>query len=440
MATSTLDTTRRKPRHGKIFGALIGSAMEVFDWSIYTTFAAFFALAFFGPGGGDTQAFINSLIVFAVGFIARPVGSLLFGWVSDTRGRRISLLFTSGTALVGTALIALSPTHETLGVGAAIILIVARVVQGLAHGGEQPAAGAYIAERSTPFNRGAMSSLIYVSITFGGLLATLLGAFLTGTASEDAMYSWVWRIPFLVGGIGSLLALWFVWHLEETEVYEESAEKTAKVSLVREMARSWRPALQIILLTLGITVAFQNWAAMSGFHIRILGANPNHTLWTAVACNALTIVALPLWGLLSDRIGRKPVLIIGFVGVALTTYPLMQFLDGSWAHMLLAMGLSMVLLAAPLSILPALMAELVPTSIRTIGVGFSYALATAIFGGTVPALQAWIGDTWSPQHFGVYVTITVVVSLIAAFRIPETRGKDLAAENTTAEAHENVGA
>lgn len=181
----------------------------------------------------------------------------------------------------------------------------------------------------------------------------------------------------------------------------------------------------IIGLTLGITIAFQNWAAMAGLHIQILNAQPSEVMWAATAANVLAIIALPLWGRLSDRIGRKPVLFIGFAGLILTTYPLMQFLDGSWQHMIIAMGWSMILLAAPLSILPALMAELVPTSIRTIGVGFSYALATAIFGGTVPALQAWIGDTWTPQHFGIYVTATVIVSLIVTLFVPETKGSVL---------------
>lgn len=429
MADTASDVSKRK-----IAGALIGSAVEVFDWSIYTTFAAFFSVAFFGASDGDTRAFINSLIVFAVGFIARPVGSLIFGAISDKRGRRVSLMLTSATAFIGTLLIAFAPTHEQIGVGAAIILVTARIIQGLAHGGEQPAAGAYVAERSTQQNRGAMSSLIYVSILIGGLLATLLGAFLTSSFDEEALHSWVWRVPFIVAGICSLIAVYCVSRLEETEVFED-ATSTSQVrpNLGREMIKAWRPSLMIIGLTLGITIAFQNWAAMAGFHIKILNSQPSQVMWAAAGANVLAIFALPLWGALSDRIGRKPVLIIGFAGLILTTYPLMQFLDGSWQHMIIAMGWSMVMLAAPLSILPALMAELVPTSIRTIGVGFSYALATAIFGGTVPALQAWIGDRWTPQHFGIYVTFTVIISLIVALRVPETKGIDLA-EYETADA------
>lgn len=431
MSQQVIDKVDAAPSNKKVGGALIGSAMEVFDWSVYSTFAAFFAVSFFGSGGSDNQAFINSLIVFAVGFIARPIGSLLFGYISDKRGRRVSLFLTSLTALIGTTLLAAAPTHAQVGVGAAIVLVVARVIQGIAHGGEQPAAGAYVAERSTKDNRGALSSLIYVSIMVGGLIATLLGAVLTSSVGKEGLVDWAWRVPFIVGGLGSLAALYSVWRLNETEVFEEATQDAVRPNVWKEMARSWRPSLQIIGLTLGITIAFQNWAAISGFHISVLKANPTHTMWTAVAANLLAIIALPLWGKLSDRIGRKPVLYIGFVGIALSTYVFMRYLDGSWQHMLVAMGVSLILLSGPLAILPALMAELVPTSIRTIGVGFSYALATAIFGGTVPALQAWIGDRWSPQAFGVYVTLTVIVSLLVTLTIPETRGKDIAAEATT---------
>ncbi|WP_434175364.1 MFS transporter [Brachybacterium conglomeratum] len=429
----TPSTHARPVRRGSFAKTLVGSGVEMFDWTIYSTFASFFATSFFGA---DLQlAYLNSLIVFAVGFIARPLGSLLFGRISDTRGRRASLLGTSLFALVGTLMIALSPTHGMIGVGAVIVLITARVIQGLAHGGEQPAAGAYVSEQAAPERRGAASSLIYVAFMAGTLLGTLIGAGLSSVVGEQALTEWAWRIPFVVAGVLSLVALVLVHQVSETEVFTAAREEMReRPRILREMVRAWRPTLQIILVTFGVTIAIQNWAAMSGYHIAVFGSSATQTLWTAVFANAVAIPLLPLWGRLSDRIGRRPVMIIGLGGVALTCYPFMEFLDGSWQHMALTMTISQALLMGPLAILPALMAELVPTSIRTIGVGFGYALATAVFGGTVPALQAWIGGTWGPQYFALYVTAAAVVSIVVLLAtVPETRAKDLHAEATTAD-------
>lgn len=436
MSTSTAPrpaTSTAPARRGSFAKTLVGSGVEMFDWTIYSTFASFFATSFFGA---DLQlAYLNSLIVFAVGFIARPIGSLLFGRISDTRGRRLSLLGTSLFALIGTLMIALSPTHEMIGVGAVAVLIAARVIQGLAHGGEQPAAGAYVSEQADPRRRGAASSLIYVSFVGGTLLGTLIGAGLSSVFGEQALTDWAWRVPFVVAGVLSVVALVLVHQVPETEVFTAArAAQRERPQVLREMVRAWRPTLQIVLVTFGVTIAIQNWAAMSGYHIAVFGSSATQTLWTAVFANAVSLPLLPLWGRLSDRIGRRPVMVIGLGGVALTCYPFMEFLDGSWQHMALTMTVSQALLMGPLAILPALMAELVPTSVRTIGVGFGYALATAVFGGTVPALQAWIGGTWGPQYFALYVTAAAVVSIVVLLAtVPETRGKDLHATTTAAD-------
>lgn len=423
------DSTVRPRQLRHLYGALAGTTFEVFDWSIYSLFAAFFATSFFASK--DVAAFLGANIVFAVGFIARPVGSLIFGHISDKRGRKVSLFATSATALVGTLMIALSPTQQNIGVGATIVLISARIIQGIAHGGEQPAAGAYLAELSTPRNRGFVSSWVYVAATVGSLLGTLLGAVLSSTLGAQALINGGWRIAFAVGAVGSLYAVYLTTRLPETTVFQDSREETGPAPIVGEMARSWRPALLIVGLTIGTTIAFQNWVAMPGYHIAVFGSNPTSVLWAMLVAQIFVIISLPLWGALSDRIGRKPILYIGFAGTAVSTFPFMATLDGSATRMFIAVAVSLVLLSAPLSILPTLMAELVPTSIRTIGVGFSYAIATAIFGGTVSALQTWIGNTWGPQYFGIYVTISIVISILVIVFMPETRDKDLKAESTT---------
>lgn len=407
----------------------------MFDWTIYSTFASFFATSFFGA---DLQlAYLNSLIVFAVGFIARPLGSLLFGMISDTRGRRISLIGTSLFALIGTLMIAFSPTHGLIGAGSVAVLITARVIQGLAHGGEQPAAGAYISEEADRHHRGAASSLIYVSFVAGTLLGTLIGAGLSSVVGPEALSAWAWRIPFVAAGLLSVLALVLVHRIPETQVFAENADAHERPHVLRDMVRNWRPTLLIVMVTFGVTISIQNWASMSGYHIAVFGSDSTQTLWAAVFANAVSIPLLPLWGRLSDRIGRKPVMIIGLGGIVLTCYPFMAFLDGSWQHMVITMTISQAMLMAPLAILPAVMAELVPTSVRTIGVGFGYALATAVFGGTVPALQAWIGGAWGPAVFGIYVTAAALVSLlVVAFAVPETRAKDLTEVSETPTAAE----
>ncbi|SBN59932.1 Alpha-ketoglutarate transporter, MFS super [Propionibacterium freudenreichii] len=418
------------PSHHRrsLAGAVTGSTLEVFDFTIYNTFAPFFAASLFAAGNATT-AFLQSLIVLAVGFIARPLGSLFFGHLSDTRGRRISLYATSATALTGTLLIAISPGHNLLGIGAAIVLIVARVLQGFAHGGEQPAAGAYVSEVAKPSNRGRWSSVVYMSILGGGVLGSLLGAVLSSWLGVPTLKAWAWRLPFFVGAIGSISALVMIHRMPETRVFTREKEKVraqhSGPGLAAQMWAARRSALQIIGLTLGLTIAFQNWAAIGSYHIAILKANASHVLWIAVAVQLVAIPVVGLWGRISDRIGRKPVVLIGFIGLAVTTYPFMRFLDGSAARMALTMGVSYFFLAAPLSVTPALMAELVPTRIRTLGVGFPYALATAIFGGTVPMLQSWTYTAFSHTAFGIYVTAALVVSIVVTLTIPETLGLDL---------------
>lgn len=418
------------PSHHRrsLVGAVTGSTLEVFDFTIYGTFAPFFAASFFAAGDPRT-AFLQSLIVLAVGFVARPLGSLFFGHLSDTRGRRISLYATSATALTGTLLIALSPGHNLLGIGAAIVLIVARLLQGFAHGGEQPAAGAYVSEVAKPSNRGQWSSVVYMSILGGAVLGSLIGAVLSSWLGVDILREWAWRLPFLVGALGSVSALVAIHRMPETTVFRAEAAKVSAQQqgpgLIAQMWAARRSALQIIGVTIGLTIAFQNWAAIGSYHVGVLHSNASHVLWVAVAVQVLAIPMVGLWGRVSDHIGRKPVMLIGFIGVALTTYPFMRMLDGSPGRMALAMGVSYFFLAAPLSITPALMAELVPTRIRTLGVGFPYALATAVFGGTVPVLQAWIYGSFSHSAFGLYVTLAVLISIAVTLTVPETRGMDL---------------
>lgn len=388
--TTTADAPRPPGGHS-LSGTAAGTALEWFDWSIYGTFAAFFATNFFASK--DTAAFIGTWVVFAVGFLARPVGGFVFGHIADRRGRRTSMMLTSLFAGVGSLLIGIAPSHTVIGVFAAVLLVVGRFTQGLAHGGEQPAAQAYLAEAAPKERRGYWSTLIYAAGTFGANLGILLGALLSMWLGRDGMVSTGWRVAFIVGFLGSMWAVWTRYRMPETQTFKrmEAAQASgaapAKPNLWAEIWKSRAVAMKIIGLTMGLTVSYYLFVVVvSAYSIAVLKADPTATLWTGFVMNFVFILWLPMWGRLSDRIGRKPVMLTGVLGMAVVTLPGLLFIDGSWQRLALVLFVTEFFLAAPCAISPAYMAELVPTRIRTLGVAVPLAVATAVFGGTAPML------------------------------------------------------
>lgn len=409
-----------------IVGTGVGNALEWFDWGIFAIFAPFFATQFFNPAN-PVSAFLSTLIVFAVGFAARPLGGFLFGWLADHRGRKFAMAATVGAAAVGSIAIAVAPTYGNVGVLASLVLLVARLVQGLAHGGELPSAQTYVSEFAPRQSRGLWASLIYVSGTLGNVVGVLVGAILTTVLTKADMQAFGWRIPFLIGGAFGLYALVMRARLHETEQFDEAvARPKARPRVWPEIVRHRRQAFQVIGMTVGMTVAFYTWAIAAPAHaIAALGINPKHALWAGVVANLVFIAVLPLWGALSDRIGRKPVLIIGVAGTAVLSFPLNAYLKDSAVQLLVAMSVALVFIAAASAIVPAVYAELFPTHIRTIGVGIPYSICVALFGGTAPYLQAWLGTSVGPNAFAGYVVVLLLVSAAVVLTLPETRGRDL---------------
>ena len=413
-----------------VVGTGIGNALEWFDWSIYSTFAPFFAASFFFPGD-PLSAFLSALVVFAVGFIARPVGGFLFGRISDRLGRKRSLALTVAAGSLGSLLIGVSPTYGAIGVLASVVLVLARIIQGLAHGGEQPAAQAYLAEAAPAPRRGLWATLIYFSGTIGATSGILLGAILASTLGREAMFAWGWRIPFLIGAVGGLYALYMRLSMKETEQFVEQIalpqeHAAARPGLWRTIWTHRRSAAQVVGMTVGVTVIYYFWVvSASAYSIAVLGANPSQVLIAGVAANVIFLGWLPLWGILSDRIGRKPVMYIGILGSAVALYPLSQLIDGNAVHLFLAITAAGFFIAAPCAISPALMCELFPTRIRTIGVAVPFSIAIAVFGGTTPYLQTWLSTAFGPAAFTGYVIALLLVSALTVSTLPETRGRVL---------------
>lgn len=419
-----------------LLGIGAGNAVEWFDWAIYATFASFISTQLFSKAD-PTSAFLATTAIFAVGFVARPFGATLFGLIGDKVGRKSAMTMAVALSSVGSLIIAVTPTYASIGAGASVILLLARLLQGLAHGGELPSAQTYLAEVAPAPQRGLYATLIYFSGTGGIVLGTLLGAILTVSLTTEQMTDFGWRIPFAVGAVLGLYTLVMRSRLKETEQFQE--QKSAKAasshrgpSMFSQIMDNWRQALQVVGLTVGLTVVYYIWSVSTpAYAISTLKMDPATALWTGVAANLVFMAVLPLWGKLSDRIGRRPVLLIAAVGGAIMQFPMSSLIHGEAWQLFVAMSVMLVFIAASASIVPAVYAELFPTSIRTIGVAVPYAISVAAFGGTAAFLQAgfsaWFGASTGNTAFSIYAIVLLLISAITVIKLPETKGKDLTA-------------
>ncbi|MFE2507773.1 MFS transporter [Streptomyces naganishii] len=423
------ETKTRADRLKTFTGVGLGNALEWFDWNIYAIFAPYLAAQFFSSSD-QLSAVLSTLAVFAVGFAARPFGGFVFGWIADRRGRRFAMSLSVGGAATGSLLIGIAPAYGAVGALASLVLLLARLVQGLAHGGELPAAQTYIAETAPGRRRGLWASLIYVSGTVGIMAGTALGAVMATVLSSSRMEAWGWRVPFVLGGLFGLYALAMRLRMPETEAFEEESGKDVgdqdRPSMWRTLAEHRKQALQVVGMTVGLTVAYYAWAVSAPqYAISSRGLDPAGALWAGLAANVVFLVALPLWGALSDRIGRKPVLLVCSLGTVAVIFPLNSLVGRESWRLGLAMAIAMIFIAAGAAIVPAVYAELFPTRIRTIGVAVPYALCVAAFGGTAPYLQTWMGAELGGAYFTAYTAMLLLISSAAIVTLPETRNRSM---------------
>lgn len=415
----------RRQKRKTVLGTGIGNALEWYDWAIYATFAPFFAGQLFN-NTDPLSAVLATLAVFAIGFLARPLGGFVFGWIGDRVGRKSSMSLTVAFASVGSMLIAVTPTFTSIGASASLMLLTARVIQGLAHGGELPSAQTYISEVAPKETRGFWSSLIYVSGTAGVLFGTLLGAILTVVLSKEEMLAWGWRIPFALGAVFGLYALVMRMKMNESEVFTRTGAKSERPPMWGQIVKYRKQAGQVIGIGMGISVSYYIWGIVAPTYASTsLGIDKGQALWAGVAANLVFVAALPFWGKFSDRFGRKPTLWISAVGSAVMFFPMTWLLHDSVWQLFVAMSVMLFFIAANASIVPAVFAELFPTSIRAVGVGIPYSIGTAIFGGTAPYLQTWLNSSVGPTTFSVYAVLLLAISAVVIFTVPESKGKDL---------------
>ena len=421
------------PRH-RIKAILVGSIGNLIEWYdvyAYTAFALYFAPAFF-PSADPVAQQLSAAAVFAAAFIMRPLGGVLFGWIADRYGRRRSLMVSVLLMCFGSLLIAVSPTHADIGAAAVVILVVARLLQGLSQGGEYGASATYLAEMAGPKQRGFYSGVWYTTLIGGQLMAIVLLLVLQKVfLTPEELKAWGWRIPFVIGALLSVYALFMRRDMHETDHYQaaqanggsDQVGSAAGASTMKALLAHWRELLLVVGITIGGTSAFYTYTTyMQKFLKLSVGLDDAQVTMVVLGYLVVALLLQPAYGALSDRVGRKPLLLwFGVMGV-LCTVPLLTTLSqvkSPWLAWLLICG-AWVIVSGYTSITGIIKAELFPTSVRALGVGVPYALTVSIFGGTVDAVALAFKQAGMESGFYWYATGCIAVSLLVYLRMPDT--------------------
>ena len=416
------ETTTHRIR--SIIGGSLGNLVEWYDWYVYSAFSLYFAGSFF-PSDNQTVQLLNTAGIFAIGFLMRPIGGWLLGTYADKSGRKNALTLSILLMSIGSLVIAITPGYDQIGFAAPVILVIARMVQGLSVGGEYGTSATYLSEVATRKHRGFYSSFQYVTLIMGqlvalGVLVLLQRIFLT----EDQLHQWGWRIPFAIGAGLAVITLYLRRSMQESHAFKNNSKPITARGTLKVLATHPKAVLTVFGLTLGGTVAFYTFTTyMQKFLVITSGFNKS----TATLISTLTLVVFmmlqPLFGWLSDRIGRKPLLIAFGIGGTLATVPILTALGNTkdvWVAFALIMA-ALVIVSGYTSINAVVKAEMFPANIRALGVGFPYGLAVSLFGGTAEPMALLFKDEGHQEWFYWYVSICIGISLIIYSTMLDTK-------------------
>lgn len=408
-----------------IIGGSLGNLVEWYDWYVYTAFSLYFSDAFF-PKENETVQLLNTAGIFAIGFLMRPIGGWLMGTFADKRGRKTALTTSVLLMSVGSLIIAITPGYKSIGVAAPILLVVARIIQGLSVGGEYGTSATYLSEMAGKKHRGFYSSFQYVTLIMGqllalGVLVLLQRAFLT----EQQLHDWGWRIPFGIGAFLAVITMYLRRSLQESASFTKEKDPANSMhGTIGALAKHPKAVFTVIGLTVGGTLAFYTFTTyMQKFLVNSSGFSKA----TATLISTLTLVVFmliqPVFGLLSDKIGRKPLLIgFGVLGT-ISTIPILTLLSNTkdvWVAFALILC-ALIIVSGYTSINAVVKAELFPANIRALGVGFPYAIAVSMFGGTAEYIALLFKNHHHPQWFYWYVTVCIALSLVLYVTMNDTR-------------------
>ncbi|HDR7827527.1 MFS transporter [Bacillus cereus group sp. Bce018] len=408
---------------GNIFKGSVGNLIEWYDWYVYSAFAVYFSAEFF-PKGDPTSQLLNTAAIFAVGFLMRPIGSLLMGRYADRHGRRAALTLSITVMAGGSFIIACTPSYESIGIMAPIILVLARLLQGLSLGGEYGTSATYLSEMASSGRRGFYSSFQYVTLVAGQMVALGVQIVLQQLLSEPDMKAWGWRIPFIIGAMGAVAVLWLRRTMDESEQFANiKSQKRESAGTVRALMKHPKAVLTVVGLTLGGTVAFYTYTTyLQKFMVNTVGLPKEVVSWINFVALLIFVVLQPIAGLLSDKIGRRPLLMaFGILGTLLTA-PIFFFMEKTTEPMVafLLMMVGLIIVTGYTSINAIVKAELFPTEIRALGVGLPYALTVAIFGGTAEFIALWLKSIGMESLFYFYVAGCIAISFITYWRMAES--------------------
>jgi MHS family alpha-ketoglutarate permease-like MFS transporter len=419
-STQPIDQLTSRQRIFAIVGASSGNLVEWFDFYIYSFCALYFSSQFF-PKSDPTTQLLNTAGIFAAGFLMRPVGGWMFGRIADRFGRRNAMMISILMMCGGSLMIAVLPTYAQIGTLAPTLLLLARLFQGLSVGGEYGTSATYMSEIAEPGRRGFFASFQYVTLIGGQLVALLVLVILQQLLSQDELTAWGWRIPFLIGAASALVSLYLRRSLTETTTdAERKSESAGRISTLLKHHR--RAFITVLGFTAGGSLIFYTFTTyMQKYLVNTVGMSKETASAVMTVALLAYMVMQPLFGALSDRIGRRTSMLWFGALATVCTAPIMFTLGGVKspvaACILIMVALAIVSLYS--SIGGLIKAEMFPVGVRALGVGLSYAVANALFGGSAEYVALWFKQAGMEQNFYWYVSAMCAVAFVVAYQMPD---------------------
>jgi MHS family proline/betaine transporter-like MFS transporter len=414
----------KKIKNKLYFAGLVGEIMEWFDFTVYGFFALIIAANFF-PSENHFISVVAAFAAFAIGFLVRPLGGLFFGYIGDRYGRKKVLTTSMFLMAFPSLIISLTPTFETIGVLAPIILILMRMLQGLSVGGEHTGSIIYLTELSSHKDRAFSAAIPFVGTILGVLLGSLVGVSIFSIFTHDAIVEWAWRIPFFMGVFIAIIGVVIRKYLPESHIPDSDTQEAMPIAEVLKNHRSTFAKIFFLNLTFAVgfyTVFIYNPIWMQKF----LNVSKSYSLEINSIALLIAAISMLFSSYYSNKVGRKPMLLIATGGLALFSYPLYALmLSDVFLHALLGQGIFSIFIGMFMGVIGVVMVELFKKSIRMSAVSVAFNLSFAIFGGTAPMIATWlIHTTHNNLSLAWYISLSALISFITVLTIDETYKKE----------------